>query len=586
MFENCVAYSNGTLSTNGTSGTGDKNGFKLGGEGIPVNHIVRNSIAFNNGHHGFTDNNNLGSIEMSNNTSVNNADTNFNFRTGGTHQFRNNVSYNCPNSDKKTGDDIGFSNVWWINKKSNNGRVPAIVSSAADFVTLTPPAVLKNADGSPKFGEFLALAASSDFIDVGVVAPGITFNGAAPDLGARESGPLQTTDFVLTTAANPVVGGTFTVSPNNPMYDAGTVVTLTATPAQDDEFLSWTIGTTTVNTTTTTVTMDANKTATANFKSTLPAAYVLTATANPTNGGSITINPVKPTYSEGEIVTLTAVPATGYEFIKWSNNATTSTINVLMTSDLAIEAIFSLPVTGTQTIRIEDDAVITSGYCGADGTRSANAGANNGFVTNLSNSLGKGVNYKIKVPVAGVYSIVFRYVNSSTNNPTTAKVIVNGTDAIQNMSFPKTANSTTFTTTVPANITLVQGVNAIRLETIFASAFADIDWVEITGEAPVAESCSSSPTLGVNVVDQNTFGAVVSPNPVINNINLMVDSKKALNATITLHNANGQLLLTKKQILAAGQTQVVLHEKKLSSGLYYVTIQSDEAKKSLKIIVK
>lgn len=41
LFENCVAYNNGTLTNGSTTVTGDKNGFKLGGEGIPVNHILR-----------------------------------------------------------------------------------------------------------------------------------------------------------------------------------------------------------------------------------------------------------------------------------------------------------------------------------------------------------------------------------------------------------------------------------------------------------------------------------------------------------------------------------------------------------------
>jgi len=200
LFENCVAYNNGTLSMNGTSGTGDKNGFKLGGEGIPVNHIVRRCVAFGNGKHGFTDNNNLGSIEMSNNTSVNNADANFSFRLGGTHQFRNNVSFNSVNSDKITGTDVDYSNVIWVSKKSKNGRVPAIVSSEADFVTLTAPIIIKNADGSPNLGDFAVLNSNSDFIDAGVAAPGISFNGTAPDLGAREfTGNLGTNDFTSKT---------------------------------------------------------------------------------------------------------------------------------------------------------------------------------------------------------------------------------------------------------------------------------------------------------------------------------------------------------------------------------------------------
>lgn len=586
LFENCVAYNNGTLSTAGTSGTGDKNGFKLGGEGIGVNHILRRCVAFGNGHHGFTDNNNLGSIEMSNNTSVNNADTNYSFRTGGTHQFRNNVSYNSVNSDKNTGTDVGFSNVWWISKKSTNGRTPPIVSSAADFVTLTVPAVIKNADGSPNLGDFLKLNPNSDFVDAGVAATNISFNGIAPDLGARETGPIQTTDFVLTTTTNPIAGGSVNIMPNKATYNMGDLVTLTATPAANYVFVSWTGGVTNTTSSTTTVSMDSNKTITANFKSTLPAAYVLTTTASPTNGGTIVINPSKSTYTEGELVTLTATPVTGYVFTGWSNESTAATITIAMNSDVSLTALFSLPVTGTQTLKIEDATTFTAGYCGFDGTRSTNTGADNGYVTNLSNSLGKGVNYAIKVPIAGVYSIVFRYVNSSSGNPTMAKLMVNGADAIANLSFPKTASSTTFTTTAPANITLVQGVNTIRLETTVASAFADIDWVEITGETPAAESCTSTPSLATNTFAQHTFDAVVSPNPVVDFINLIINATESNEAIITLSNTNGQILLTQKQVLSIGYNGVKINKNKLATGLYVLTIQSDGTKKSIKIIVK
>jgi len=584
LFENCVAYNNGTLSTSGTSGTGDKNGFKLGGEGIPVNHIVRRCVAFGNGKHGFTDNNNLGSIEMSNNTSVNNAEANFAFRTGGTHQFRNNISFNSGSSDKNSGTDVGFSNVWWISKKSTNGRTPAIVSSAADFVTLTPPAIIKNADGSPNLGDFATLSLNSDFIDAGVTATGISFSGTAPDLGARETGPVQTTDFVLTATTSPFAGGTIAINPNNATYNAGTVVSLTATSAANYEFVSWSNGATTA---TTTVTMDANKTITANFKSTLPAAYVLTASVNPLNGGTISITPNKPTYTEGEVVTLTATPASGYIFDKWSNNATMASTTITMNSDITLSVLFTLQVTGIQTLRIEDAASFTSGYCGFEGARSSNTGANNGFVTNFSNNAGKGVSYTVKVPTAGIYSIVFRYVNSSSGNATTAKLKVNGSDAIPALSFPKTANSTTFTLTTAANITLASGVNTIRLETTAGSAFADIDWIEITGETPLAESCMSKvATLAKDNFEKLVFEAFVSPNPATENVNLVVNSPQSQEANIVLTNVSGQTVFSRKQHLDSGTNTISIDKKSVTNGLYILTVESEGIKKSIKVIVK
>ena len=47
-IRNSIAYANGATSDGTSTSNSDGNGFKLGGEKIAVNHIVENSIAFNN----------------------------------------------------------------------------------------------------------------------------------------------------------------------------------------------------------------------------------------------------------------------------------------------------------------------------------------------------------------------------------------------------------------------------------------------------------------------------------------------------------------------------------------------------------
>src|SRR5690606_24651255 len=70
-IENSIAFGNGSL-TGGHEGTGDKNGFKLGGEGIHVPHVIKNSLAFGNGADGYTSNSNPG-IRAKNNISIDNG---------------------------------------------------------------------------------------------------------------------------------------------------------------------------------------------------------------------------------------------------------------------------------------------------------------------------------------------------------------------------------------------------------------------------------------------------------------------------------------------------------------------------------
>lgn len=409
LLENCIAHSNGTLTTGGTSGNGDKNGFKLGGEDISVNHTVRRCVAFLNGQHGFTYNRNLGTIEMSNNTAYNNTERNFNF-DGGTSVFKNNLSYfsSSHTNDRTVGTVTGTSNAFWSSNATTNFTV-----NSADFVSLTP-----GANSAPTTGGFLNLASGSDLINAGVVTTGITYGGSAPDVGAIESGGTTTPNtYTLTTASNPAAGGSITRSPNASSYTSGTVVTLTATPASGYTFTGWS-GSASGAALTTTVTVNANLSVTANFT---------------TSGGG-------------------------------SGN----------------------------TVRLEDEASPSAGYCSADGSRqNSYAGASNGYYINLSNSSGKGINWNVSTPAAGTYTLTWRYSNAGSSSATTARALVNGSVAQASIAFPKTSSWSTWTTTA-TTVTLAAGVNTIRLETTVASEFAIIDWLEVSGNGPTAASCSAT----------------------------------------------------------------------------------------------
>lgn len=162
-IKNSIAYKNGQTSDGNSTTNSDGNGFKLGGEKIAVNHIVQNSIAFQNKKHGFTYNSNPGSIQMTNNTSWSNGQSNFSFDLG-THVFTNNLSFAGASSDKTSGSDVLSTNVWWKNNASTNAK--GLVVSSADFVSLTP-SVVRKADGSFSLGGFLKLASGSDLIGSG-----------------------------------------------------------------------------------------------------------------------------------------------------------------------------------------------------------------------------------------------------------------------------------------------------------------------------------------------------------------------------------------------------------------------------------
>ncbi|WLQ32438.1 right-handed parallel beta-helix repeat-containing protein [Streptomyces castrisilvae] len=122
-IEDSLSYDNGTLSDGTVNDDGDRNGFKLGGDGIAVDHIVRRNIAYNNGHHGFTYNNNPGSMTVSDNIGIDNEERNFSFDKG-TSVFRDNTSCRGGSgSNDKTVGDADSSNQFWSG--SNGSRCSA-----------------------------------------------------------------------------------------------------------------------------------------------------------------------------------------------------------------------------------------------------------------------------------------------------------------------------------------------------------------------------------------------------------------------------------------------------------------------------
>ncbi|WP_329124694.1 CBM35 domain-containing protein [Streptomyces sp. NBC_01465] len=113
-IEYSLSYNNGTLSDGTVNSNGDRNGYKLGGDDIAVNHTVQHSIAFGNGHHGFTYNSNPGKMAISNNASIDNAERNYSFDAG-TSVFRTNTScrFAVTGSNDKTVGDADSSNQFW-----------------------------------------------------------------------------------------------------------------------------------------------------------------------------------------------------------------------------------------------------------------------------------------------------------------------------------------------------------------------------------------------------------------------------------------------------------------------------------------
>lgn len=163
------------------------------------------------------------------------------------------------------------------------------------------------------------------------------------------TGTTGTQTYTLSVVINPPGAGTVTMNPSGGTYNAGTVVTLTATANSGYVFSGW-AGDLSGTSNPATITMDANKVVIANFTTSGGGGggggttnYTLTVTVSPLGAGTVSLNPAGGTYAAGTTVTLTATANTGYVFSNWSGDltGTTNPATIIMNSNKSVTAVFT-----------------------------------------------------------------------------------------------------------------------------------------------------------------------------------------------------------------------------------------------------
>ena len=151
--------------------------------------------------------------------------------------------------------------------------------------------------------------------------------------------PLEPDTFKLTTSSNPKDGGT--VSPSTSSYEIGESVTITAAPAAEYVFESWTGAS--GSSTSTTVIMNSNLSVTGNFvKKKYPLNIEIQGQG--TVDEKIIKQGIATDYNSGTIVELTAEPTADWEFVEWTGDIISTENPVQITIDKAktVKAIFIL----------------------------------------------------------------------------------------------------------------------------------------------------------------------------------------------------------------------------------------------------
>ncbi|MFG2935558.1 right-handed parallel beta-helix repeat-containing protein [Streptomyces sp. NPDC048282] len=88
-IEHSWAFGNGKNRWNDSAFEGNGNGFKLGGGGVAVAHVVNDDASWDNTLNGFTENSNTGAIVLNRNTSYANGEAGFFFQTSKSRLARN-----------------------------------------------------------------------------------------------------------------------------------------------------------------------------------------------------------------------------------------------------------------------------------------------------------------------------------------------------------------------------------------------------------------------------------------------------------------------------------------------------------------
>jgi uncharacterized repeat protein (TIGR02543 family) len=131
---------------------------------------------------------------------------------------------------------------------------------------------------------------------------------------------LPGASYNLTMAVNPAGTGNATDVTNASPYAAGVQVSIQAVPASGYRFVNWTAPAgsfTNASSATTTFTMPGQDvTVTANFE--VGGAYTLTMAASPIMGGTAYDVTGASPYNEGEVVSIQAIAASGYQFAGWA----------------------------------------------------------------------------------------------------------------------------------------------------------------------------------------------------------------------------------------------------------------------------
>ncbi len=378
----------------------------------------------------------------------------------------------------------------------------------------------------------------------------------------------QPQSYTITVSANPANGGTVT---GGGTYQQGQSCTVSATPANGYTFLRWTENGTQVSTNANyTFTVTGNRTLVAQFQA-QPQHYTISVSANPTNGGTVSGGG---TYQQGQTCTVSATPANGYTFVKWTENG----------NQVSTNANYTFTVTGNRNLVAQFQA---QSYYIATSSNPTNGGTTSG------NGL---YQYGETCTVTATPAQGYEFVNWKENGSVVSAeasysfTVTNGRNLIANFAL----QTFEITTSVePAEGGTAHGSGTynygeevtISIETNEDWAFQN--WTEngtvVAEEKTFTFIATANRNFVANLMytegvgEQNGSKASIYPNPV--NDKLTIEAQGAI-GTVEIYNLMGALVYSQKGCA----NKVEINTSDLQSGIYFIRMTNDRMSETRRFV--
>ena len=376
----------------------------------------------------------------------------------------------------------------------------------------------------------------------------------------------QPQNYTVTVSANPTNVGSVA---GGGTYQQGQSCTVTASANTGYAFANWTENGNVVSTQANyTFTVNGNRTLVANFT---PQQYTITATADPVNGGNVTGGG---TFNYGNSCTLSATPATGYNFVRWTKNGQQVSTNATYTFSVTESAAF------VAQFQLQSCAIFVSAYPVEGGTTTGGGSYLYGDNITVTATANEGYNFISWVEGDNVVSAEANYSFTVTGNRSLTANFELQTFEVKVSVNPSEAG------TVTGEGTYNYG-DEVTLTIVRNEDWAFENWTEngevVSEEMNYTFIITSSRDLDANFIytegiGENSIETKVYPNPTKGEFTL---EGEGLNH-VRIVNAYGQMVYNAD--VEGDQVRIDLSQ--MAKGIYMMHIEAEGGQAVRKIVVE